>query len=123
MKKLNNILLPMMLVAGLSTATGVSASTLNDTYQVAAVAQEGMELHKTEMPNGDNNMNGKVDSQDSIGLKTLGDNTNDGYDANDSDDRTFDATFWVLLSILLIGIAGIIAYFVRRNQPVTSTRI
>jgi len=122
MKQIKRILLPMMLVAGLSSATAVSASPMMATYQVAAVAQQGMELHKTDRHNGDANQNGKVDSRDSVGVNTLGDNTNDGYDNNDASERTFDSTFWVLLSILIIGIAGIIAYFVRRNQPVTHSR-
>lgn len=119
--KRNRTLLPLLLVAGLVAAPAGIAATAP--YQVAATAQQGMEWHKTDLQNGDDNHNGQVDSKDSIGVQVLGDNTNDGYDQNDSETRTFDTTFWVLLALVLIGVAGMAYYFFSRRQALSHPRV
>ncbi|MEZ0368890.1 MAG: hypothetical protein ACAI44_07365 [Candidatus Sericytochromatia bacterium] len=55
------------------------------------------------------------------GVASLGDNVdnyNDLNDPNDKDPKTFDATFWMLLALLAVGIVAMILAAARKRSPV-----
>ncbi len=87
-------------------------------YQMAQADPNGMELQKSDLGNGDRNHSGVVDEKDDVGVRSLGDNTNDMADGNDSETNTFNATFWFLMALLSVGIVAMIIVATRRRTTV-----
>lgn len=119
MSRIQKLALPALIACGLSlggTAVMAAPAQQQPVYQLAA--NESLELQKTDRGDGDRNHSGVVDKQDPVGVNTLGDNTNDGIDNDDSENSTFNATFWVLMAIVLLGVAAAVIFATRRRTSV-----
>lgn len=68
------------------------------------------------MGDSDLNNNGRTDRP---GMSSLDDNVSGPADTDDAEPQTYDATFWVLMALLAIGIIAMVIAATRRRTTVS----
>ncbi|MEZ0373085.1 MAG: hypothetical protein ACAI44_28600 [Candidatus Sericytochromatia bacterium] len=147
MKMTGKLLLPLLVAGSVGMGMqAVQAGT--DSYRIAATDYDKHPgIGDTDLNNNgktdinlpdrkDSNTTSKTDNNDNLynskpldsdgrnkdpGMASLGDNVdnyNDRNDPNDTDPKTFDATFWMLLTLLAVGIVAMIMAAARKRSTV-----
>lgn len=103
MNMIKKLALPMMVAGTIGmTMPSQAEPTIIPAYQVAQA-------------NNNAAYNGVAKDNERPGMDALDDNVQGPADRNDADPSTFDATFWVLMALLAVGVVAMIIVATRRR--------